>query len=84
MWFEGGEAVLSEPVGELQKVIHSIESGAEEKSVFAEEVQGESHLEQTNSGPQSQVFLKFQCRLIIPSLHLGFILFLPKKTSSPV
>jgi hypothetical protein len=60
MWFEGGEAVLSEPVGELQKVIHSIESGAEEKSVFAEEVQGESHLEQTNSGPQSQVFLKFQ------------------------
>lgn len=29
-------------------------------------------------------FLSFTCRLLIPSLHCGFILLLPKKTSRPV
>ena len=49
LWFQGAEAMLSESVGELQKVLHSIESGEEEKSAVAEEVQEEATVEETES-----------------------------------
>ena len=49
LWFRGAEAILSETVGELQQTLHAIESGEEEKSAVAEEVQEESPVEETES-----------------------------------
>ena len=49
LWFRGAEAILSETVGELQQTLHTIESGEEEKSAVAEEVQEESPVEETES-----------------------------------
>ena len=49
LWFKGAEAVLSESVDELQKLLHSIESGAEEKPAVAEEVREEALFEETES-----------------------------------
>ena len=49
LWFQGEQAMLSETVGELQQALLTIESGAEEKSAAAEEVQEESPVEETES-----------------------------------
>ena len=49
LWFQGAQAMLSETVGELQQALLTIESGAEEKSAAAEEVQEEPSVEETES-----------------------------------
>ena len=59
IWFQGAQTMLSEAVDELQQALYTIESGEEEKSAVAEEVQEESPEEETESeegeeGPQDE------------------------------
>ena len=49
LWFQGAQAMLSETVDELLQTLHTIESGEEEESAVAEEIQEESPVEETES-----------------------------------
>ena len=49
LWFQGAQAMLSETVDELLPTLHTIESGEEEESAVAEEIQEESPVEETES-----------------------------------
>jgi len=49
LWFQGAEAMLSETVDELQQALHTIESGAEEKSAVSEDFEEEAPVEETKS-----------------------------------
>jgi len=54
LWLQGAEAMLSETVDELQQALLTIESGAEEKSAVAEEIQEESPVEETESKEEKE------------------------------